>query len=145
MRRLRRSSESFPSAATGESDLFQALEQLKTRYRMKLVGATLGCHGVLALTDECFLYERAYSITCRDTTGAGDVFHGAFIYGLLQNWPMRRVLDFSCAMAGLNCAAVGAGGGIATEAAAERLMATGRRLPPRWRQLPRLSPTGAGR
>lgn len=139
------SSESFPSAATGESDLFRALERLSTRYRMKLVGATLGHHGVLALTDDSFLYEPAYKVTCRDTTGAGDVFHGAFIYGLLQDWPMSRTLDFSCAMAGLNCTVLGARGGIATVAVAERLMAAGRRHPPRWPQLPTLSHAGGGR
>jgi len=139
------SSETFPSAATGGPDLFRALEQLKTRYRLKLAGATLGRQGVLALGDDCFLYECGYDVPCRDTTGAGDVFHGAFIYALLQSWPLARVLNFSCAMAALNCTALGARGGIASQSAAQHLMATGRRHPPRWRQLPLPSRLGAAR
>jgi sugar/nucleoside kinase (ribokinase family) len=47
-----------------------------------------------------------------DTTGAGDVFHAGFIYGLLQEWSLERQLDFACAAAALNCTAKGARGGI---------------------------------
>ena len=56
-----------------------------------------------------------------------NVFHGAFIYGLLQGWDMDSVLDFSNAMAGLNCTAIGARGGIRTQREARELMATGSR------------------
>ena len=137
------SSASFPGAYTEEADLFRALEQIRCRHRqLKLVAATLGREGVLGLEDDHFLYQPAYDLPCRDTTGAGDVFHGAFIYGLLQGWPTSRILDFSNAMAGLNCQAVGARGGIATQAEAEKLMASGRRHPPRWTQLP--APSSAG-
>jgi hypothetical protein len=59
-----------------------------------------------------------------DTTGAGDIFRAGFIYGLLQEWPLDRLLDFSCAAAALNCMAAGARGGIKTVAAVENLMAT---------------------
>jgi sulfofructose kinase len=62
-----------------------------------------------------------------DTTGAGDIFHAGFIYGLLQGWPLNRQLDFACAAAALNCMAVGARGGIQTVEAIEELMATGTR------------------
>ncbi len=65
-----------------------------------------------------------------DTTGAGDIFHAGFIYGLLQDWPLERQLDFACAAAALNCIAAGARGGIQTVEAIEELMATGvRHLP----------------
>jgi sulfofructose kinase len=62
-----------------------------------------------------------------DTTGAGDIFHAGFIYGLLQDWPLDRQLDFACAAAALNCMAVGARGGIQTLEAIEALMRTGSR------------------
>jgi sulfofructose kinase len=51
-------------------------------------------------------------VNCVDTTGAGDVFHGAFCYAVLQDMAMRDALDFSNAMAALNCTALGARGGI---------------------------------
>ncbi len=57
-----------------------------------------------------------------DTTGAGDIFHGAFVYALLQGWPLQRQLDFSCAAAGLNCTAFGARGGIRPLPEIEHLM-----------------------
>ena len=47
-----------------------------------------------------------------DTTGAGDVFHGAFCYSVLQGMSLADALDFSNAMAALNCTALGARGGI---------------------------------
>jgi sulfofructose kinase len=48
-----------------------------------------------------------------DTTGAGDVFHGAFCYAVLEGMSLIESLDFSNAMAALNCTAIGARGGIA--------------------------------
>lgn len=137
-------SANFPSVYTSETDLCPALEQIRRRHpQLKLVAATLGRDGVLALENDRFLYQPAYDVPCRDTAGAGDVFHGAFIYGLLAGWPTARVLDFSNALAGLNCQAVGARGGIATRAEAVSLMANGRRHTPRWTHLPAPSRPGA--
>ena len=61
-------------------------------------------------------------MNCVDTTGAGDVFHGAFCYAVLQGMPMRDALEFSNAMAALNCTALGARGGIATVQEAKALV-----------------------
>jgi len=138
------SSNSFPQAYTGEADLFRALEGIRRRHPgMKLAAATMGQDGALGLAGGRFLYLAAYIVSCRDTTGAGDVFHGAFAYGLLQGWPAERILGFANAMAGLNCQAVGARGGIATQAEAEELMARGQRHPPRWTTLPEPFSAGA--
>lgn len=136
-------SASFPAAYTGEEDFFRALEAIRRRHSgMKLAVATLGQDGALGLESGRFLYLPGYAVRCRDTTGAGDVFHGAFAYGLLQDWPMERILDFANAMAGLNCQAVGARSGIASRAEAEALMAAGQRHRPRWTTLP--EPLSAG-
>ena len=42
-----------------------------------------------------------------DTTGAGDAFHGGFIYGLLQGWKVEQVVRFASAVAALNCRQLG--------------------------------------
>lgn len=132
------SSESFPAAYTGLADLFPALEEIRRRHPgMQVVGATLGKDGVVALAGDRFLYSPGFRVTARDTTGAGDVFHGAYAYALLQGWSLERTLDFSNAMAGLNCQAVGARGGIASRAEAEQLMGSAARCPARWASLPR--------
>ena len=118
-------SRNFPSLITGEPHLDEALRFMRARYGCILTAATLGEDGVLAWDGEQLLHAAAYRVPVVDTTGAGDIFHAGFIYGLLQNWPLQRQLDFACAAAALNCTATGARGGIASVAAIEELMATG--------------------
>ena len=62
--------------------------------------------------EEVFERFPAFKVHAVDTTGAGDIFHGAFIYGLLHNWPLDRIMTFANAAAGLNCTHLGARGGI---------------------------------
>ena len=105
-------SSEFPTAWTGQDDPFKALELMQREYGMKVAAMTLGAHGALARENGEFFYSPAFVVNCVDTTGAGDVFHGAFCYAVLQEMPMRDALEFSNAMAALNCTALGARGGI---------------------------------
>ena len=89
---------------------------------MRVAAMTLGADGALARVDGKFVYSPAFVVNCVDTTGAGDVFHGAFCYAVLQGLPMREALDLSNAMAALNCTAIGARGGIATLEQARSLL-----------------------
>jgi len=43
-----------------------------------------------------------------DTTGCGDVFHGAFLYGWMKRWPLRETAAFAAKLAAWN--ALGLGG-----------------------------------
>src|ERR1051326_3486778 len=105
-------SSEFPAAWTGVSDPFRALQTIQSEFGMKVAAMTLGAHGALALESGTFHYSPAFVVNCVDTTGAGDVFHGGFCYAVLQGMQMREALDFSNAMAALNCTALGARGGI---------------------------------
>jgi sulfofructose kinase len=107
-------SSEFPGQWTSERDPFRALTMIQEEYGMKVAAMTLGAHGALARVDGSFVYSPAFVVNCVDTTGAGDVFHGAFCYAVLEGMDMREALDFSNAMAALNCTAIGARGGIAT-------------------------------
>src|SRR5712692_9752852 len=120
-------SSEFPVQWTNESDPFRALEMIQREYKMRVAAMTLGAHGSLALEDGKFVYAPAFVVNCADTTGAGDVFHGAFCYAVLQRMPMREALDFSNAMAALNCMALGARGGIRGLDEARALMARAER------------------
>jgi sugar/nucleoside kinase (ribokinase family) len=120
-------SSEFPARWTKIEDPFMALEAIRKEYHMRVAAMTLGAHGALALTEEGFIYSPAYVVNCLDTTGAGDVFHGAFCYAVLQGMPIGEALDFSNAMAGLNCTAIGARGGIKSADDARHLMARGDR------------------
>ncbi len=117
-------SRDFPTRLTGQRNLEQALRRIKRRYGCAITAATLGMDGVLAWDGSQFHLRPAYRVPVTDTTGAGDIFHAGFIYGLLQGWPLARQLDFACAAAALNCTAAGARGGIQTVEAIESLMAT---------------------
>lgn len=123
-------SQNIPGRLTGEKELEKALPALSGRFGCRLSAATLGHNGVLAWDGSRFHYAPAYEVNAIDTTGAGDIFHAGFIYGLLEGWPLERQLDFACAAAGLNSTAVGARGGIKPVAMIENLMSTGRRHPP---------------
>ncbi|MBI1353398.1 MAG: ribokinase [Acidobacteria bacterium] len=120
-------STNFPVQWTNERDPFKALELIQNEYGMRVAAMTLGAHGSLALEDGKFHYAPAFVVNCVDTTGAGDVFHGGFCYGVLEGWPLGRILEFSNAMAALNCKALGARGGVRSRAEAEELMAHGER------------------
>lgn len=120
-------SRDFPSRLMKEKDLEKALCGMQLRYGCALTAATLGEDGVLAWDGTRLLHRSAYRVPVVDTTGAGDLFHAGFIYGLLQGWPLGRQLDFACAAAALNCTASGARGGIHSVSAIEELMATASR------------------
>ncbi len=120
-------SRDIPGRLTGEKNLRVALRALQTRYGCRLTAATLGHEGVIAWDGSQFHYAAAFRVESMDTTGAGDIFHAGFIYGLLQDWPLARQLDFACAAAALNCKAIGARGGIQSVESIENLMSTGER------------------
>src|SRR5713226_6217850 len=117
-------SRDIPGRLMGEPDLRKSLPALRERFGCRLTAATLGEEGVLAWDGTQFHYATAFRVQPVDTTGAGDIFHAGFIYGLLQGWPLQQQLDFACAAAALNCTAIGARGGIQAVAAIEQLMAT---------------------
>jgi sulfofructose kinase len=117
-------SRDFPGRLTGERTLEHALRRMHQRYQCSVTAATLGQDGVLAWDGKRFWLHPAYRVPVVDTTGAGDIFHAGFIYGLMQGWPLERQLDFACAAAALNCTASGARGGIRTVEDVEKLMAT---------------------
>ena len=73
---------------------------------------TLGAGGAMAWVKDRPVRFPALQVSPVDTTGAGDIFHGGFIYGLLRNWPLERIMSFANAAAGLSCLHLGARSGI---------------------------------
>ena len=115
-------SSSWPAKWTQESDPLIALALLQKEYKCKVAAMTLGDHGSLALQDGHWFYSPAYEVSCVDTTGAGDVFHGAFCYAVLAGKAMQKVLEFANAAAALNCTAIGARGHIPLRTEVESLI-----------------------
>jgi sugar/nucleoside kinase (ribokinase family) len=102
------SSSNFPEQVTGEAGLGDALKKLSAKTGSLFVAATIGEEGALAYFQGKLIHSPAFKIECRDTTGAGDAFHGGFIYGLLAGFSVERTLEFANAVAALKCRAVGA-------------------------------------
>jgi sugar/nucleoside kinase (ribokinase family) len=112
----------WPTKWTGISDPFLALASLRREYGMRVAAMTLGVEGSMALCNGTWFYSAAFDVHCVDTTGAGDVFHGAFCYAILSGMGMQAALDFSNAAAALNCTDVGARGHVPDRAEVEGLM-----------------------
>lgn len=122
-------SRDIPGRLTGASSLREALPLIRQQFGCRLTAATLGQDGVLAWDGSNYCYRPAYCVDVVDTTGAGDIFHAGFLYGLLQAWHLEQTLDFACAAAALNCTATGARGNIDAVVGIHALMAGGSRYP----------------
>jgi sulfofructose kinase len=104
-------SSRFPILYTGISDQKKALFELQ-KYTSGFLCATLGHEGAIALVNGEIITVQGFKVNAFDTTGAGDVFHGGFIYGLLQNWEVIEILRFANAVAALKCRDLGGRRGI---------------------------------
>jgi sugar/nucleoside kinase (ribokinase family) len=104
------SSKEFPRLLTGIDDPHAALTEIKAKYGCALVGLTKGGRGATVLCNGEFLETPAFTVPggCVDTTGAGDAFHGGFIYGLLRGEEVETSIKLGCAVAALGCRALGA-------------------------------------
>jgi sugar/nucleoside kinase (ribokinase family) len=103
----------FPTLFTGISDREKALMELQ-KHTLGFLCATLGHEGAMAMVGGEILYVKGFKVKAVDTTGAGDVFHAGFIYGLLQNWEVTEILRFANAVAALKCRDLGGRKGIPT-------------------------------
>jgi len=106
-------SESF-ALQFGETAAEEAAARFLFGFGPKVVVVTLGHKGSVCLSREGLFRQRAFTVPVVDTTGAGDVFHGAFLYGLLRDWKLRRTVRFASAVAAIKCGKMGGQVGIPT-------------------------------
>ena len=107
-------SEEFAREFSGSSERIYPEE---TVLKMKSFGTkastiTLGSKGSITLSGDEIFHTPAFNVEVIDTTGAGDVFHGGYIYGLLQKWDIKKVVRFASAFAALKCRKLGGRAGI---------------------------------
>lgn len=110
----------FACAATGVTSLDppeqwqSCLERLAARYPGRLA-VTLGARGVIARDgDSGLVHLAAPERPVLDTTGAGDIFHGAYLWGLLRGRDERRSLQLANAAAALSVSRAGGRSSIPT-------------------------------
>ncbi len=117
-------SSDFPRRFTGISNPKEALVRLKEVSGSYFVAMTLGKDGVLAYHEGEFIHVPGFDVECLDTTGAGDAFHGGFIYGLLQGYTIEQTLKVANAVAALKCRSYGAQNGLPTLTQLEEFLKT---------------------
>ncbi|HZN08489.1 MAG TPA: carbohydrate kinase family protein [Pyrinomonadaceae bacterium] len=103
-------SKEFPRRVTGITGERAALMELKARYGCAIVGMTIGTAGAVVYCDGQFLESPAFEAPggCKDTTGAGDAFHGGLLYGLLHGDEIETSMLYGNAVAAMKCSALGA-------------------------------------
>ncbi len=104
----------FLKQAIGDITPEEGVRELAARYGCAVAGITLGHRGAVFLSNGRITRSPGFDVEVADTTGAGDVFHGAFIFGLLQNWELEATARFANAAAALKCTEIGARRGIPT-------------------------------
>ncbi len=107
---------------TGRDDWREALSRVDETAQ-GFVACTRGNEGCAACWDGEIHEIGGFPMRAVDTTGAGDVFHGAFVYALLQDWSVGRCLRFSNAAAALSVTRIGSRGGIPSLDEVLRLLA----------------------
>lgn len=105
-------SEHFAQPLTGGPGSPEKDLKLLSRTGPAEVIITMGAKGSLGLGPGGLHYQKAFLVAPVDTTGAGDVYHGGYIYGLLQGWDMPTCMRFASAIAAMNCRKIGARQGI---------------------------------
>ncbi len=108
---------------TGTADLAAGARQVLDM-GPQVVVETRGEAGCHTFTRTEAFHTPAFNVNVVDTTGAGDVFHGAYAVGLLQGWDLRRAALFASAVAALKCARLGGRSGIPSMQEVERFLTT---------------------
>ncbi len=103
----------FGPALAGKADIRDAGEAI-LQMGPEVVVQTEGSAGSYTTTQNESFHTPAFQVDVVDTTGAGDVFHGAYLVGLLHGWDLRSIALFSSAVAGMKCSRLGGRQGIPT-------------------------------
>ncbi len=98
---------------TGEKQDVEASLRLAAHKSGARVFVTLGAAGCSWLDDDGKMqHQDGFKVDAVDTTGAGDVFHGAFAAGLAMDMEITEILRFAAATAALKCTRPGGRTGI---------------------------------
>ena len=106
-------SERFASRFTRVGQLESICESL-LEAGPRAVAVTMGDEGVVSAEadGDGLIRDDAFHVDVVDTTGAGDVFAGAFAYGIIRDMPLEQTTRLANVAAGLSCSGIGGRGAI---------------------------------
>lgn len=111
----------FAERETGLTEPGAAARRL-AEHGAQLVVVTDGANGAWYHSAAEAGHVPAFDVAVKDTTGAGDVFHGAFAYAWLDGMSLHEAVRFASATAALKCRHPGGRRGIPTEEAVRELL-----------------------
>ncbi|MBP0618014.1 PfkB family carbohydrate kinase [Jiella mangrovi] len=95
-------SEPALAAYAGRADE-AGLREVAERHGCAVTAVTLGEAGAISIEGGDIRHASAFAIEAVDTTGAGDVFHGAYAYAIARQAPTAEAMTFASAVAALKC------------------------------------------
>jgi sugar/nucleoside kinase (ribokinase family) len=104
-----------------QTDFLDGLISRGVRY----AALTMGKNGVLAKGPDGYERIPAFDVVVKDTTGAGDVFHGAYLAAIAKGISFREALVYASATAALKCMYPGGRAGIPTLSELDTYLRTG--------------------
>lgn len=115
-------SEGGAALVTGGTTPLQSAERLSSSHP-GFVAVTAGEKGCWWGEGGTVRHTPAPAVEAVDTLAAGDVFHGAFAFGLLEGWAMQSVIGFASVAAAIKCTRFGGRLGAPTRAEVETFLA----------------------
>jgi len=117
-------SQTFAQRLTGSDEPAVAAKLLWNKER-QLVVVTCGAGGCWYLDNRGeAAHQAAFKVKAVDTTGCGDVFHGAYASGLARGMDLPERIRFASAAAALKATQPGGQAGIPTRTAVEAFLRT---------------------
>ena len=113
---------------TGGAALNDDASRIKALKKVRALGCrvaavTLGAQGTLWLDDAGVHRQAAFAVKAVDTTGAGDVFHGAYTLAIGEGQTVTQAMRFASAVAALKCTRRGGRAGIPSRAEVDLFLA----------------------
>ncbi|RLI94660.1 MAG: hypothetical protein DRO90_00475 [Candidatus Altiarchaeales archaeon] len=94
------------SAITGLDEKENICREL-LRFGPKIIALKMGSEGCFIATRKESIFIEAFRVDSVDTTGAGDVFNAAFIFGHSKGWGIKEIGRFSSAAAAISTTGYG--------------------------------------
>jgi sulfofructose kinase len=107
---------------TGLKDIAAATAELAARHARVWLAVTDGADGVYWTENGAIRHMPAFDVDVKDTLGAGDTWHGAFVLGLAEGMAEAEAVRYASAVAALKCTAFGGRAGIPDRATAEAFL-----------------------
>lgn len=103
-----------PTTETTPPDFSISVTEIKetTETRLLQLGpstviTTKGPDGATLHDRDGARHIEGHSVDVVDSNGAGDIFSGAVLYGMTQEWPMRKTVEFANQIAAESCSRFG--------------------------------------